>query len=269
MHEMQWTFGVSRTAALRLSRGKLSQHLRDFVVCRRVILGRETGNLKITERNAESIRALRSSGESYIVAASHFGREANINLYSSRITPGHILLVTGQRSPHIGTVHTWSRLQYATYIKAFYHAHGGNLTHVIVGLEPSAATLYANLSKPGCVAVIAVDAPWQSEGPHCFARPFAAHRSRGFSLGAIALARLARCAIIRCISWRENDGTIVLDWGDPIKPAPRGTKAEDISIMNKLLEGMEVAIGKRPAQYLLETCGPRRWDPHLERWKDQ
>ncbi len=270
MHEMQRAFGVRRTTAFRLSWGWLAIPLRDFVVYMRVILGRETENTKVIERNAESISALRTSGESYIVATAHFAREASINMHSPRVTPGHVLLLTDPLPPRIDSIyHSRIRLQLATVVEALYRAHGGNMKHVTVGSEPpAAATLYANLRKPGNVAVITIDTPWQRKGPGSFARPFAGFKSLGFSLGAIGLARLAQCAIISCIIWRENDGTVVLDWGDPIRPALRGTKVEDISIMNKLLDRLEVAIGRRPTQYLLEICGQRRWNPYLEHWQD-
>jgi lauroyl/myristoyl acyltransferase len=87
-------------------------------------------------------------------------------------------------------------------------------------------------------------------------------RERSFSMGAARLAKLCKCPIVSCVCWREDDGTIIFQWGSPILSV-----GNEIDTMNQLIDAVEEAIAARPTQYVLEVGHERRWNPELGRWQ--
>ncbi len=81
----------------------------------------------------------------------------------------------------------------------------------------AARKLYCRLHERGNVVFIPVDKPWREHLCGAYVRPFAGKKKCVFSTGAAVLARLARCPIISCVPILERDGTIVLEWGEPIE----------------------------------------------------
>jgi len=269
--EMRKAFGHGGIQSCYLTWRWLARPFVDFVSAERCIAGRETpGDLGIMEYNAESINALRGSGESYIIALGHFAREAVGALYLPSITPGHIVIVSVPLPGHsgrLGDIRT--RLQLGTLLKAGYAVHLGNGTFVFTkSKQPASGKIYAELQKPGNTAFINIDAPVEGRGPGFVWRAFAGHKKRAFSMGAVKLARLSGCAIIGCVCFKKGDGTTVIEWGDAIRCSEGEAKAEEMSAMNKLVDGIELAIGRRPDQYVLDIGDERRWDAQREEWQD-
>ena len=118
------------------------------------------------------------------------------------------------------------------------------------------------LRERGNVVFIPVDAPWSENVTGAFERPFAGHKKKVLSSGAAQLARLSKCAIISCVSMLENDGTIVLQWGDPIR-IDDNKSTNEVDVMNELMDALEIAIGERPTQYTFEIGAYRRSRPQL------
>ena len=114
---------------------------------------------------------------------------------------------------------------------------------------------------------IDVDAPWRKSLAGSYERPFAGYKSHVFATGAAQLARMARCPIISCVYSLENDGTIVLEWGSPIRIACNDADS-DVDVMNKLIDTLELAIGERPTQYVLRIGDSRRWNSRSRRWEE-
>ena len=100
-----------------------------------------------------------------------------------------------------------------------------------------------------------------------YERPFVGKRKCVFSTGAALLARLTQCPIITCVPLLEKDGTVVLEWGEPIRIAGNDA-ANDVDVMNELFDTIEIAAGERPTQYAFEIGGDRRWNPLIRRWED-
>jgi len=128
--------------------------------------------------------------------------------------------------------------------------------------------LLNHLRKAGNQVIVAVDAFWNGEKADSHTRSFAGMRARTFGTGSAALGRLAQCPVVACAAYVRNDGTVVLEWGPVIPPPPRKEQAADIRNTDKLLDFMEVAIGRRPSQYVLYIGEERRWNAALQQWED-
>jgi lauroyl/myristoyl acyltransferase len=124
------------------------------------------------------------------------------------------------------------------------------------------------LRKPGNAVIINLDAPVEGGGAGFVWRGFAGHKKHALSIGAIKLARLSGCAIIGCVCYVRKDGVTVIEWGDVIRLSEDGTKSEDLSAMNELVDKIELAIRERPEQYVLDIGDERRWDARRGEWAD-
>jgi lauroyl/myristoyl acyltransferase len=198
------------------------------------------------------------------MASAHFKRTAAIAMACPRITPGTFIQVSIPTPKQVKRPHDLRlRIQYGTTLDAastvwrrpFEYAYTTN------GLSGT-RLLYKRLSKPGSVVDIHVDAPWPRGTTGSFCRPFAGMKDRSFATGAAHLAKVCRCPIISCVYWQEDDGTVYLQWGTPILHVD-----DEIDTMNRLLDTLEVAIGERPTQYVLDIGHDRRWNAALRRWE--
>ena len=265
--DMRHAFGKGRLGSLDLTRRWLGQPFRDFVIQKRVLINREDiTKRRIIERNAGAVKTLRESGEPYIMATGHFLREVILGMFSPNIIYGHPILVSLDVPERIRNLNDLRiRIQFGTLLKNNF-CWGREIELVFVGKYPF-KNLISRLRERGNVVFIHVDAIWHADRPGSYLRPFAGHKSRVFATGVARLARLAQCQVVTCVHWMESDGTLALEWGTPIRP-PHHEKDDDIKVMNELIDGMEVAIGKRPTQYVLPVGGDRRWNPGKQSWED-
>jgi lauroyl/myristoyl acyltransferase len=266
--ETRDSFGTGRLESLRLTRRRLALPFRAFVVLKRVLNRRDTpDSWRIVEKNADAVRTLAASGQSYIIATAHFTREAVLGLLSPAITPGYFVHVAAPPPPRVQSLHDLRmRIQYGTLLKAFSAAWKRTVELAYIGPDNPVPTvqLYKRLREPGTVVCMNVDAPWswrKSRGS--FRRPFAGRRSRECAVGAAALARLADCPVVSCLFGTAPDGTIELEWGTPIHHV-----TDEIATMNALLDTMERAVGERPSQYILHIGCERRWNAGRKRWEE-
>jgi lauroyl/myristoyl acyltransferase len=267
---MRRAFGLNFLKSLALSRKWLARPLEDFIFAKRLTCQPKIiMNYKIIERNVSGVSELRKSGVSYIIACGHFAREAIMGLYLPEITPGNIFHVSLPLSQEANHIHDRrNNLQLATLLSAFPILRGNSHKIVYTGSKSDAAVeLYFSLNKPGNVVIINIDAPFKIGSVGTFVRPFAGEKAKAFALGAIKLGRLCQCAVISCTCWVEGNQDIILEWGDPLRLPKQGDTEADILSINKLLDKLEIAVGRRPSQYVLEIGSDRRWDPITERWK--
>jgi lauroyl/myristoyl acyltransferase len=266
-YQMRQAFGNGRLRSLFLTWRFLSQPFRDFVFLRRIEYGREDPTeWRCVERNADAVRELRESGESYILATAHFLREGINSWQAPSINPGqpiHVMLDLPDISWRPSVLRV--RMQYGALI-----GESRNCTRD-VELAPvrkgSFRTLCNRLRERGNVVVMHVDAPWSADRAGSYTRPFAGQKARVFAVGAARLARLAQCPIVSFVYWMERDGTFVFEWGTPTRPL-LDAEDDDVNLMNELVDRMEVAIGENPTQYILPIGGDRRWNPGRKRWED-
>jgi lauroyl/myristoyl acyltransferase len=263
---MREAFGEGRFRSFQLAWGWIARPFRDFVILKRVLYGREdVSNWRIIERNSDEVASLRETGQSFIVATAHFQRAALIATACPRVTPGNFVAV-GLPSPReIKSLYDLRlRIQFGTLLTVLSSAWHRPFEFAFTKSSRSAASLlYERLRERGNIIYIHVDAPWQKSATGSYTRPFAGQRGRDFSTGAAQLAELTQCPIVSCVYWQEDDETVVLKWGSPIQRVDN-----EIDTMNRLIDTLEVAVGERPTQYMLDIGGERRWNPMIQRWED-
>ncbi len=128
--------------------------------------------------------------------------------------------------------------------------------------------IVGRLERPGCQAIVAVDAYLEEVRRSAYTRPFAGMRARAFSIGSAVFSRMAQCPIVACAPFVDENGTIVLEWGPVIPPPRRDEEAADLRTTNALLDFLEKAVGRRPTQYIFYIGEDRRWNPVFETWED-
>lgn len=268
--KMRAAFGTGRIASARLAWGWLARHMRDYVIVKRVVAGREDPRARrIVEKNSAGVQSLREAGKPYIVAAAHFTREALFAMSAPAITPAKPVSLTNHPPTD---VHTWldrrAQIQFGTATDAA-GAWGRHHELVFIGVDPlPMRTLRKRLRQGDHVVFVHVDWFWDRTPAGSFERPFAAHGTRVFALGAAQLAREADCPIVSCVYSVQADGSLLLEWGSPVRNDGEGTES-DIAVMNQLLDSLELGVGDRPTQYLLDIGRGRKWNSRERRWEDR
>lgn len=253
----------------RLAREWLTRPYRDYVVLRRVLVGREDiTQWHLEHRGLERCPVLREPGQSVIVATGHIARVPTYAVYFPDVVPKKLAAVVAtldRRSVNPTSLRL--RLQFGQMMDAISHARRGDVDLVEVGGRGVAGRLLEHLKQPGNLVIIAVDAPWPADRPGSFERPFAGHENQSFATGAVRLARLAQCPVVTCVSYLEDDERIVLEWSEPVPPPPAADRSADARVTSGLLDTIERAVGRHPTQYVLKIGDDRRWDPATEQWK--
>jgi lauroyl/myristoyl acyltransferase len=122
------------------------------------------------------------------------------------------------------------------------------------------------LREPGWAPIIAPDAPVQGATDQTYSRPVAAWADRAVATGAAQISRIAQVPIALCIPYVDDAGGVVLWWSEVIPAPPRRDRSADEVTISRLMDDIELAVGRRPDQYVLEIGWGRRWDPTRERW---
>jgi lauroyl/myristoyl acyltransferase len=125
--------------------------------------------------------------------------------------------------------------------------------------------MLAKLAQPGGVVRIAIDALW--EKPNAYRRPFAGLQERGFALGAARVARLAQCPLVFFQTTFQDDGSVLVERGDPMEPPPVDDRASDIAVTDRLLNELERWVARYPTQYLHPIGHDRCWNAETSRWE--
>ena len=269
-YQIRTAFGKGRFASLYLAWGWLALPFRDFVILKRLINKRENQfNWKIVERNTDGINNLRRSGESYILVSGHFVKEALLSLISPDVSYNHPFQISVDTPKQIRSLYDLRILiQFGALHEALPSCWGRDTGIFIVGSDLRSTTkLYKSLREPGNVIMMNLDAPWNKTLIGYYERPFAGQKNRVFSMGAVQLAQLTRCPLICCVPWLKDDGSIVLEWGEPIRINSTDAAGE-VKAMDTLIDILEIAVGKRPTQYYLEIGYDRRWNSQKGRWED-
>ena len=200
----------------------------------------------------------------------HFRRESYVALHMPRCCPGSLAPVfvpVPVRSLRPHNVRT--RLAFGQLLEVVRHSRPDSKFVFVGGAGGAFGELLRHLEQPSCQVVVSVDAFWKVAGSNAYTRPFAGMRARPFSIGAAKLSRLAQCPIVACATHVANDGTVVLEWGTVMPPPEPDDEAADFQTINTILDFMEEAIGRRPAQYVLYIGEERRWNPVLHTWEDR
>jgi lauroyl/myristoyl acyltransferase len=249
---------------------------------KRVIFGREdSSKWVVKQKNRENVETLLESGASFIIATAHFQRFAFLATALVDVTPGNLVQVALPAPDRIKSIKdarnrlaksTLTRflydirvgLQYRAMNEALVIARNEDVEFAWVLPDASAAQrLYKKLVEKGNIINVHVDAPWTENSNGTYSRSFAGVQRRPFATGAAQLSKLAQCPIISCVYWMNADGSIVLEWGSPIRDVDN-----EKEIMDRLINTFETAIGERPTQYSLNMGSERCWSPALHIWQD-
>ncbi len=262
---MRSAFGASVRQSLQLSLRWIARPMVDFVILRRIVIGRERlADWTIIQEDEHKIRPLRDSGSSYVVATGHFARPGYLALVQSDVTPARPVDVAAEIPPRGLSPRTLrTRLNYGNFTEALNVCGQQRFDVVHVGENPATArTLYRKLMAPGHVVIVHIDAVWPAGSIGAHTQPFAGFANRTFSNGTTKLAKMADRPIIPCSYAIRNNDTIVVKWGDPVE------SINDIdSTMTDLLAFLEREIGRQPDQYVLEIGYDRKWQPARDRWQ--
>lgn len=281
--------GLTDAALERATRRRLAMPRHDLVWRQRMNVGREhIQHWRAIESNAGPVHELLSSKQSFIVAGGHFTQAAG--------DARHLILPLA--GPAVGgAVPRWrlSPFELRRRLDAQVDQHsrerllglsrGATRNSALSATVPdlwdrttnwttARATpsvqeqVLAELSKPGAVSQILVDAYW--EKPTAYRRPFAGMAERGFALGAARIARLAQCPVVPFVAvLGPQPRTVVLDWGDPILPRAIGDKASDRDVIDEAVDFIERGVGRYPEQYVHPVGFDRVWNPGNETWTNQ
>lgn len=267
---MRQAFGATPKETIRLAHGWLTQPFRDFVVLRHILYGREhPSDWQFVEKTDKAVEAIRRSGKSFILATGHFSREPMMLLYLKRVLPGYLFQIANPLpGNNKGIYNKRMMLQFGTTLETVKYLRPDDLEIVTIGSGSDVYRKIINcLKNPGNIVMIHIDPSWETKGSHSFNRFFAGQLNRCLSFGTARIARLAKCPIVTCIPYRENDESIILEWESPVSILD-DDPLTDIQVMNKLLEKIETAIGKRPTQYVLPIGSDRHWDRVSQCWKN-
>jgi lauroyl/myristoyl acyltransferase len=266
-------FGLGWKDAFARSCGWFSGPYRDFVIFRRLLDSREDpadpNRWPIREINREFVDQLRDARSSYIVTTGHFCRVACISAYFKRITPNQILLVAAQRQPFEGSIfQRRMSIQFGQMMDALKFCRNDEIEIIEVGGKTTLfKTILERLQEPGTTAFLSVDAPWDKHKPGGIMMPFAGHKEAYFAMGAARLAKMARVPIINSIAYLDENEQVVVEWKPPIRFDDGMDEISEEDLMQDLLHEIEIAVGRRPEQYVLEIGSERRWNHHEQCWE--
>ena len=264
--EMACAFPFGDASAITLE--WIRRPFRDFVAARRIAKGLDDPAL-LSFKSIGEPPCVREPGQSLIIAAGHFSREAMTGLYAADNIPKRLAtVVAGVEDKPSDARGRRLRLQLGELVRGIERARKGDVEIVRVVAGVSIFGRLVNfLRQPGSVVVLAPDAVWPSSKLGGFERAFAGFASHGFAFGAARLARLAQCPIVTCAPYMDEQGGVVIEWGELIAAPDRKDADADMRISNQMLDEIEHAIGARPGQYVQSIGHDRRWDPVSRKWR--
>jgi hypothetical protein len=253
----------------RTTRKYLALPLRDHVVMLRIATGREDPTMReIVSRNAPAI--LQQPEQSFILATGHFAREAVITVFTPHATGHELMAVMAPVERTLSPKALRLRVQLSRMRESVMRVRKGAAEIVDAGAPGGAGRVLRHLRKPGSLVFNSPDVPW-THAPRSdrFERPFAGRAMQSFATGTARLSRLSRRPIVTCVPFLDDAGRVVLDWGEPIAPPPKDDLDADARVTSLILDRLEVAVGLRPAQYVIPIGHERCWDPDRKCWMNR
>jgi hypothetical protein len=263
-------YKLSKFSALMLACRTIALPYRDYAVAQTLLTGNDNiHDWTVNELNSRGIDELRNSGASCIVANGHFTRQAYYAVFRRDVLPQRLMQVALPPNPGTGRLEYDRRIeiQFGSLLSAAKYSRPEDLEFAVVGVDKHILrTMLRHLKQSSGVILMNIDAPWDGKNEHCYVRPFAGHKAKKFARGIIEIARISGCPIISIIPVFNNDKTITLLWGDPMYVNDSMSEAEQNGILDRLIDPMEVAVGRRPDQYLMPIGVDRCWDQHSDNW---
>jgi lauroyl/myristoyl acyltransferase len=269
----QSAFGTGRLRSLAMAVSWSAARPREFAAQQRILDGKiRPEAVALNHINDSHVRKWLAEGRSFILAMAHFERNdvffAPLNERS--ITHSMEYLVARPPQEHEVNTPLMRRiaLQYHQLLRAVTtYRPSLDITNVgeNVGVPVSAVK---RLRAGGHVVGIMVDSPWAAGSASAHQRPFAGAARSTFATGVGALARIAQCPVVLCLTERQRDGGVLLKWSDPIEAPGRDDREAERRVVDNLLDLVEREIGRRPTRYLWPLGADRRWDPATGSWSN-
>lgn len=262
-------FDKDHQEASLISRELLSRPFRDYVVLRRILRNREDfRKWDVVEINGSLVQRLRETRAPFILATGHFARWAAVPLFLERVIPHRFTVIAAPiiKNRSLNPKALWLRHhlgQMTTYMK---HVRP-DTAFVNPGQSGLMKELARCLTRPGNVLFTSLDAPWGGRPRGSFIRPFASKQGRRFATGGVRLARMTQTPLVLCIPYLRAANQVVIEWIRVIDPPDPNDNEADIRITSALLDDIELAIAKRPSQYVIDFLGTRKWDSYSQRWE--
>jgi lauroyl/myristoyl acyltransferase len=252
--------------AAKIASEWITRPFRDYVHTVRIVrLKDHPPESHVEFHNAPS--ELKTPGQSVIIAAGHFSREAMSGLYLRNLLPKPMATAVASLDPSMDLRAVRLRIQLGEMVRGIECLREGDVDVVFVGRGGTLSRLVRDLKKPGALIVLGSDSIVTGGRDGGLDRPFAGHASVSFALGTARLARMAQCPVVTCVPFLDTDGRIVVEWGELIPAPARDDEAADIRITNAILDVFERAVGQRPGQYVLPIGTGRRWDAGAQCWR--
>lgn len=210
-------------------------------------------------RNSAHVERLMAEGKSFILTCGHFAAIAPMALlYNLRAR--NVYIVYGGKKEF-----DWMM----SWMASRPNAHGATVHFAHVGEgSDSALELVRGLSEPGTVVWMSMDL--NNEVKPRYWRPFGPVASYPIRPYAARLARLAQCPVVYHVTTTRLDDRAVTEFGAPLQPPARNDKEGEIALTDRLLDQLEVSMGRHPEQYArfgeIMLTG-RRWNRRTERWE--
>ncbi|MBK5222592.1 MAG: hypothetical protein JJE52_06900 [Acidimicrobiia bacterium] len=265
---MQAAFPDGPRGAGELARRWLTGPYRDYLYLRRVVTGRDDLPTAADVRSemSEATRSLLEGDQSLIVATGHFARQPMLGLYTEGVVPRRPIAVVAQLPERPSSTAEARTIEHFGQMLAVMGLARPEIRVVPIGTLTGAREVVQRLSEPGWAAMISADATVANWMPMALARPFAGWAQRPFANGTAQFARMAQVPVVVAIPYLDADGACVVEWSDPLPPPGRRDRAGEATLTDQILDRLELAVGHRPAQYVIDVGEGRQWDPTNERW---
>jgi lauroyl/myristoyl acyltransferase len=250
---MQRLLKLEEDLAFQVTSEYLARPLRDFVVLRRILNGREDHkNWLVEEKNVELLQSLRASGKSFIIATGHFSREAFVPLYFQSTIPENITSLVAYPIP--ATLNPYVLLVSIRWAQMteYLQLERPDMKIINSGQINNLRALVASLNGSGNVLIMSADSPWAPQYGKCLKRRFVGIEGREFAIGTATLSRLSQCPIVTCYPHLDKSGKVIIEWGKRFDPYPREDKKSDQQLTDLILNEIEEQIKLRPSQYAVD-----------------
>jgi lauroyl/myristoyl acyltransferase len=251
---------------LRMAMRSHMNKLKEFGDLQRIIKGQVNAQRFTYSLDAsDEVRRLIDSGQSLVVTSAHFVRGVGMGVVLAQDVLKRPIHMVAARPPTIATdAYRWRvQIQLSQALNAA-RAVRSDLKFVFTG--GAFSSLINDLKDQRAMAYINIDAPWSSHRASSYARPFAGAATRTFSTGAAKLSRLTGSPLLFLMPVREPGNHVRVRVLGPFTSAETDPDRHDTDLTHQVLDYVEREVGRRPAEYILDIGGARRWDAARETW---
>lgn len=251
---------------LRMAMRSHMNKLKEFgdlqrIICKKVRFEQYTYSIDA----GDEVRQLIDSGQSLVVTSAHFVRGVGMGVVLGQDVLKRPVHVVAARPPAIATdAYRWRVQVQLSQVLSATRAVREDVKFVFTG--GAFSSLIHDLRDQRALAIINIDAPWGSHRASSYARPFAGAATRTFSTGAAKLSRLTGSPLLFLMPVLEGGKHVRVRVLGPFTSTETDPDRYDIDVTHQVLDYVEREVGRRPAEYILDIGGARRWDAARETW---